>query len=120
VFNPHWGPPSLPPPQHRAPCWAEKVANRDEIAPRRPHPPEFGTLDPRGAFSISSGVAGTNPRKTARYAGKNCDPLQYGPDDTFFNKVRTSDNSVYVLRRHSSTPEGEWSLESSRDDTAGG
>lgn len=42
----------------------------------------------------------------------------YGPDDTFF-KVRTSDNNVYVLRRRSSTPEGEWSLESSRDYTAG-
>jgi hypothetical protein len=42
----------------------------------------------------------------------------YGPDDTFFN-VRTSDNNVYVLRRRSSTPEGEWSLESSRDYTAG-
>jgi hypothetical protein len=42
----------------------------------------------------------------------------YGPDDTFF-KVRTSDNNVYVLRRRSSMPEGEWSLESSRDYTAG-
>ena len=42
----------------------------------------------------------------------------YGPDDTFF-KVRTSDDNVYVLRRHSSTPEGEWSLESFRDHTAG-
>lgn len=42
----------------------------------------------------------------------------YGPDDTFF-KVRTSDNNVYVLGRRSSTPEGEWSLESSRDYTAG-
>jgi hypothetical protein len=42
----------------------------------------------------------------------------HGPDDTFF-KVRTSDNNVYVLRRRSSTPEGEWSLESSRDYTAG-
>ena len=42
----------------------------------------------------------------------------YGPDDTFF-KVRTSDDNVYVLRRHSSTPEGEWSLESFRDYTAG-
>lgn len=42
----------------------------------------------------------------------------YGPDDTFF-KVRTSDNTVYVLRRHSSAPEGEWSLESSQDYRAG-
>ena len=42
----------------------------------------------------------------------------YGPDHTFF-KVRTSDDNVYVLRRHSSTPEGEWSLESLRDHTAG-
>jgi hypothetical protein len=42
----------------------------------------------------------------------------YGPDGTFF-KVRTSDDNVYVLRRRSSTPEGEWSLESFRDHTAG-
>jgi hypothetical protein len=38
----------------------------------------------------------------------------YGPDDTFF-KVRASDGNLYVLRRRSSTPEGEWSLESFRD-----
>ena len=42
----------------------------------------------------------------------------YGPDDSFF-KVRTSDDNVYVLRRHSSTPEGEWTLESFRDLTGG-
>jgi hypothetical protein len=41
----------------------------------------------------------------------------YGPDDTFF-KVRTSDDNVYVLRRHASTTEDEWSLESSRNHTA--
>ena len=38
----------------------------------------------------------------------------YGPDDTFF-KVRTSDQNLYVLRRHTSTPEGEWTLESFRE-----
>ena len=42
----------------------------------------------------------------------------YGPDDTFF-KVRTSDQSLYVLRRHSSKPEGEWTLESFRNLTGG-
>ena len=30
----------------------------------------------RHRFSIPSGVAGTNLRKTARYAGENRDPLQ--------------------------------------------
>ena len=38
----------------------------------------------------------------------------YGPDNTFF-KVRTSDQNLYVLRRHTSTPEGEWTLESFRE-----
>ena len=38
----------------------------------------------------------------------------YGPDDTFF-KVRACDGNLYVLRRRSATPEGEWSLESFRD-----
>jgi hypothetical protein len=28
--------------------------------------------------------------------------------------VRANDGSVYILRRHSSVPEGEWSLESFR------
>ena len=37
----------------------------------------------------------------------------YGPQDVFF-KVRANDGSVYILRRHSSVPEGEWSLESFR------
>ncbi len=43
----------------------------------------------------------------------------YGPDDTFF-KVRTSDQNLYVLRRRSSTPEGEWTLEAFQDSTRGG
>jgi hypothetical protein len=38
----------------------------------------------------------------------------HGPEDTFF-KVRASDGNLYILRRRSSTPEGEWSLESFRD-----
>jgi len=38
----------------------------------------------------------------------------YGLDDAFF-KVLASDGNPYVLRRRSSTPEGEWSLESFRD-----
>jgi hypothetical protein len=42
----------------------------------------------------------------------------YGPDDTFF-KVRACDGNLYVLRRRSSTPDGEWSLESFRDLTQG-
>jgi hypothetical protein len=36
-----------------------------------------------------------------------------GPDDTFF-KVRTSNQNLYVLRRHLSTLEAEWTLESFR------
>jgi hypothetical protein len=38
----------------------------------------------------------------------------HGPEDTFF-KVRAGDGNLYILRRRSSTPEGEWSLESFRD-----
>ena len=34
----------------------------------------------------------------------------YGPDEISF-KARASDGNLYVLRRRSSTPEGEWSLE---------
>ena len=43
----------------------------------------------------------------------------YGPHDTFF-KVQASDGNLYVLRRCSSSPEGEWSLESFRDLRRGG
>ena len=38
----------------------------------------------------------------------------YGPQEIFF-KVRANDGNVYILRRRSSVPEGEWSLESFRD-----
>ena len=38
----------------------------------------------------------------------------YGPEDVFF-KLRANDGNVYILRRHSATPEGEWTLESFRD-----
>jgi len=43
----------------------------------------------------------------------------YGPRDVYF-KVRAGDGNVYILRRCSSTPEGEWSLESFRDIRRGG
>lgn len=43
----------------------------------------------------------------------------YGPTDIYF-KVRASDGNVYILRRRSSAPEGEWSLESFRDMRRGG
>jgi hypothetical protein len=38
----------------------------------------------------------------------------YGPQDVFF-KVQANDGRVYILRRNSATPGGEWSLESFRD-----
>jgi hypothetical protein len=38
----------------------------------------------------------------------------YGPQCAFF-KVKANDGNVYILRRRSTTPEGEWSLESFRD-----
>ncbi len=37
----------------------------------------------------------------------------YGPTGTFF-KLRANDGHLYILRRDSSTPEGNWSLESFR------
>ena len=43
----------------------------------------------------------------------------YGPRDAYF-KVRTNDANLYILRRGSSTPEGEWTLESFRDEGRGG
>ena len=43
----------------------------------------------------------------------------YGPQDDFF-KVRANDGNMYILRRRSSVPEGEWSLESFRDMRRGG
>ena len=43
----------------------------------------------------------------------------YGPKDIFF-KVGANDGNVYILRRRSSAPEGEWSLESFRDMRRGG
>ena len=38
----------------------------------------------------------------------------YGPHDVFF-KVGAHDGNAYILRRSSSVPEGEWTLESFRD-----
>jgi len=38
----------------------------------------------------------------------------YGPDELFF-KVRADDGKLYILRRQSSVPEGEWDLLSFRD-----
>ena len=38
----------------------------------------------------------------------------YGPQDVFF-KAKANDGNVYILRRRSATPEGEWSLESFGD-----
>lgn len=37
----------------------------------------------------------------------------YGPDEIFF-KLRANDGNLYILKRESTTPEGEWSLESFR------
>jgi hypothetical protein len=38
----------------------------------------------------------------------------YGPQDIFF-KLKANDGNVYILRRRSTTPDGEWSLESFHD-----
>ena len=43
----------------------------------------------------------------------------YGPQDVCF-KVKANDGNVYILRRRSTTPEGEWGLESFRDIRWGG
>ena len=43
----------------------------------------------------------------------------YGPQDVFF-KVKANNGNVYILRRRSTKPEGEWSLESFRDMRRGG
>jgi hypothetical protein len=43
----------------------------------------------------------------------------YGPHNVFF-KVRANDGNLYILRRRSSVPAGEWSLESFRDMRRGG
>ena len=42
----------------------------------------------------------------------------YGPHDIFF-KMRANDGNLYILRRRSDTPEGEWSLESFRNSRPG-
>jgi hypothetical protein len=55
---------------------SEKVTKREGIAPLDDRSPCVLHAPSRHRFSIPSGVAGANPRKTARYAGKNCDPLQ--------------------------------------------
>ena len=43
----------------------------------------------------------------------------YGPKEVFF-KATANDGNVYILRRRSPAPEGEWSLESFRDMRRGG
>ena len=55
---------------------AEKVTKREGIATLATPSRGVWHARSRRRFSIPSGVAGTNLRKTARYAGKNCDPLQ--------------------------------------------
>lgn len=57
---------------------SEKVTKREGIAPLDERSPRVLHARSRHRFSIPSGVAGTNLRKTARYAGKNCDPLHSG------------------------------------------
>ena len=42
----------------------------------------------------------------------------YGPNDAYF-KVRADDGNLYILRRETSTPDGEWSLESFRQSESG-
>ena len=37
----------------------------------------------------------------------------YGPEDIFF-KIQADDGNLYVLRRHTSVPDGEWDLVSFR------
>ncbi|MFB3917165.1 MAG: hypothetical protein ACE14M_10575 [Terriglobales bacterium] len=37
----------------------------------------------------------------------------YGPEDAFF-KLRANDGNLYILRRQTSTPEGQWHLVSFR------
>ncbi len=38
----------------------------------------------------------------------------YGPEHAFF-KIRADDGSVYILRRQTSVPDGEWDLVSFRE-----
>jgi len=37
----------------------------------------------------------------------------YGPNEIFF-KILADDGNIYILRRNSARPEGEWSLEAFR------
>ena len=37
----------------------------------------------------------------------------YGPEDIFF-KIQADDGNLYVLRHHTSVPDGEWDLVSFR------
>jgi hypothetical protein len=52
----------------------QKAAGRDSASGGRSRRVRHARF--RYQFSIPSGAAGTNLRKTARYAGENCDPLQ--------------------------------------------
>ena len=38
----------------------------------------------------------------------------YGPEDTFF-KIRADDGNLYILRHHTSVPDGGWDLVSFRE-----
>src|SRR5260370_955889 len=67
------------------------------IARRRPHPRGVWRARSRRRFSIPSGVAGTNLRKTARYAGKNCDPLHFTSEPEVFENRRTELNQVLIF-----------------------
>jgi hypothetical protein len=56
----------------------EKVAGREGIAASDGTIPAVCHARFRRRLSIGSGVAGTNLKKTARYAGENFDPLHFG------------------------------------------
>ena len=60
----------------RYPTHLRKSRKGEGIARRRTPSRGVWHAQSQHRFSIPSGVAGTNLRKTARYAGKNCDPLQ--------------------------------------------
>ena len=58
---------------------AEKINEKGRDSASATDPGRVWHARSRHRFSIPSGEAGTNLRKTARYAGKNCDPLHAAP-----------------------------------------
>src|ERR1017187_9679248 len=101
--------------------WATRVAG---VSAREAEVSNMGEVEMKVEVVCYSGYKGDERPVRFRLGGEDYFVEElldqwYGPEDVFF-KVRANDGNVYILRRRSSAPDGEWCLESARDMMRGG